>query len=300
MRRVLGAATTALISCLQAAVPAQDSRPALQRELSGLWGEQRYEELLHRVEPHLADSREAAELWIMAAEAALKLEDFTRAIASFERGVKLNPALRVATVNLGFAYLKSDRIEDARAVFESFARDSNRTRAAKAHYGLGLVSTLQGRTDDARKAFQSAGALDADDARPPYRLGQLALQAGEYASAIESFLLALQHDELHHGAAFGLARAYALAGNASEASRWTERHRKILEAGDAVTNMIRKLGAAKDPAGARIAIGIKLQEAGARASAAQWFRAARQLDPANEQARQLLELATRRAAESRR
>jgi tetratricopeptide (TPR) repeat protein len=288
-------AAAALVFCLTAALPAQDSRRALNRELFELWSEGRYEDLLRRVGPHLTDSREAAEHWIMAAEAALKLEDFARAIALFERGLQLDPGLRVARVNLGFAYLKADRIDDARGVFEAFLADTNRTRAAKARYGLGLVLTLQGRTDEARKAFQSAAALDESDARPRYRLGQLALQAGDYVLAIESFELALRHDDLHHGAAFGLARAYALSENATEAALWTERHRKILEVGDAVANMTRKLGAAEDPAGARIAIGLRLEEAGAHRSAVRWFRAASKLDPANVQARERLALATRRA-----
>ena len=81
-----------------------------------------------------------------------------------------------------------------------------------------------------------------DDMRPDYRLGQIFLQNGEHARAIAAFSAALGKDELHHGAAYGLARAHALAGTRPEAKAATERHREILDASDASPRMIRRLG----------------------------------------------------------
>src|SRR5262245_33918430 len=153
MKHVRRAVAAAFLCCVSVAGAGQDSRTDLKRELARLWAEQRYEDLLARVEPHLSDARDAAELWIMAAEAALKSEDFPRAVASFERGLKIDARLGGAAINLGFAYLKVDRTSDARAVFEGFLRDSSKPRAAKAQYGLGLVLTAEGRADEARTAF---------------------------------------------------------------------------------------------------------------------------------------------------
>jgi tetratricopeptide (TPR) repeat protein len=281
--------------CLLPAAPSQDSRQALRADLARLWTEQRYEDLLRKVEPLLSATRDSADLWFMAAEAALKLEDHARAIAGFERGLGLDPSLAAARINLGFAYLKVDRAGEARAVFESFLRDQDPKRAAKAHYGLGLVHLAEGRTEDALAAFRSAATLDPADARPHYRLGQLALQAGDHAGAVASFKAALRHDELHAGAAFGLARVYARLGDEAAHATWTRRHRKILEVGDAVAALIRRLGDGGDAAAARVAIGLKLQEAEAHEKAAAWFRLALKLDPANEPARRHLASARQRA-----
>jgi tetratricopeptide (TPR) repeat protein len=265
----------------------QDSRPT-EQSLAKLWTEQRYEELLARVEPWLKDSPEAARLWIMAAESALKLEDHDRAVRFFEKGQQLEPSLKALTINLGFAYLKVERAADARKVFEGFLRDPSPDRAGKAHYGLGLILVSLDDVDGARTAFTTATRLDPDDARPYYRLGQLHLQRGEHREAVSAFGKAIERDELHHGAAYGLARSYALLGESDATARWTERHRKILEAADAVANMIRRLGKADDPVRARLAIALKLQEAEARAKALPWFREVLRLDPDNDQARQAL------------
>src|SRR5262249_9442736 len=55
--------------------PAQDSRPRIRAELARLWQEQRYADLSRRAAAHLLESPQSADVWIMAGEAALKLED---------------------------------------------------------------------------------------------------------------------------------------------------------------------------------------------------------------------------------
>jgi tetratricopeptide (TPR) repeat protein len=281
-----------LVASLSLASPclAQDSR-ALRADLGRLWQEQRYDDLLRRVRSHLADSPEAADLWIMAAEAALKIEDFPRAVESFERGVKLRPSLRAAAINVGFAYLKVDRLADARRVFESFTRDADKARAAKAHYGLGLALAAANDPEGAKKAFAESARLDASDPRPQYRLGQLALEAGDARGAIPLFLAALEGDELHRGAAYGLARAHGILGDAAASTHWADRHRQILETDDAVTMLIRKLGEparSTDPAGPveqRLQIALRLVQGRAPRRAAFWFKAVLVMDPSNDQAR---------------
>jgi Tfp pilus assembly protein PilF len=182
-------------------------------------------------------------------------------------------------------------------VFDAFAADKDRDRAAKARYGIGLVLSARGDAAGARKELEASVALDPSDARAHYRLGQLALEAGDHATAIRSFTTAIGHDELHFGAAYGLARAHAAAGNAAESTRWTDRHRRILEALDAVAALVRRLPDAADAAGARVAIGARLEDAGARTRAAAWYERALKIDPRNPEARR--RLASVRAAESR-
>jgi tetratricopeptide (TPR) repeat protein len=266
-------------AAVAAAGHAQDSRTGLEKDLAALFAEQRYEDLLTRVEPALSESPETAALWMMAAEAALKLEDFPRAVRCFEKSLALAPALKAAAINLGFAYLKVDRTEDAEKHFVSFIEDKFPVRRAHAHYGLGLAQLARGDHAAAAEEFQLSASLVPADMRPVYRLGQIFLQSGEHARAIAAFSAVLEKDELHHGAAYGLARAYALAGRDSDAKTATERHRAILDASDAVAAMIRKLGQAGDPVAARVAIAEKLFEAGARRQAGRWYEKAAQIDP---------------------
>lgn len=302
-----------IASCLLVASgPAQDSRPNGRALLTKLWLEQRYGELRAQVLAQLESTPDAADLWIMVAEASLKLEDFPTAVASFERGIKIAPALAGSAINLGFAYLKVDRVGDARRVFESFSKDVNKGRAAKAHYGLGLAFLAEDRAADARAAFTESVRLDQDDPRAAYRLGQLELQAGETAKAVDHFKSALDADELHRGAAYGLARAYALLGDPAESARWAERHKQILETDDAVTTLIGLVGgrlnsprssknevAEADPAGTRLKVARRLLEGGAPRKAAFWFKAVLALDSGNEEARRGLAL-TQSRPESRR
>jgi tetratricopeptide (TPR) repeat protein len=277
MRR-LGFAALLLLSPFAAGGKAQETRGDLRRELGELWAEQRYDDLLRRVGPNLEARPEAADLWMMAAEAALKLEDHGRAIAWFEKSLALSPKLGGAAINLGFAYLKADRLDDAGKAFAPFLKDPSKGRAAKAHYGLGLVLSARGEEDKAREAWEHAAALNPDDVRPHYRLGQLALQSGDSARAQRLFAAVLEKDDLHHGAAYGLARALGASGPGEPgAAEAAERHRRILAVSDALPAMIRRLGEAQDPVAARIAISEKLLEAGARQSAMVWRRRAEEL-----------------------
>jgi tetratricopeptide (TPR) repeat protein len=258
---------------------AQDSRASLRAELRDLWIEQRHEELLKRVQPELAERADAADLWMMAAEAALKTEDAARAIACFEKSVTLAPALKAHAINLGFAYLKADRHADAKKVFDPFLQDADKPRAAKAQYGLGLVLTAQGDAAGAKKAFESSASLNPSDGRALYRLAQISLQGGDWRQAVGMFAAVLDKDDLQHGAAYGLARAYAAGGLDERAAQAAARHQAILAVSDALPGMIRKLGAARDPVAARLAIADALAAAEATRSADVWVQRARAIDP---------------------
>jgi tetratricopeptide (TPR) repeat protein len=282
MRPGISGLIAPLLACaLCPAGRAQDSREDLKRELGDLWVEQRYERLLEKVEPHLSDRRETAELWMMAAEAWLKTEEVARAIGAFERAVRLAPELGAAGINLGFAYLKADRPDDAERIFGPFLKDSAKGRAAKAHYGLGLVHSTRGDTTKAKDAFEKAAGLNPEDLRATYRLGQIALQAGDPQTARVHFVMVMREDELHHGAAHGLARATSSLEGADRAADAQERHRKILEVSDALPGMIRRLSDAPDPVLARLAISDRLREAGALKTARAWFVRAAKLDPSH-------------------
>jgi tetratricopeptide (TPR) repeat protein len=244
------AALSAQDSAPAASRPAVASRPAedLRIEAAKLFHERRFEELLEKLKPLLVDDPVAADLWIMAAEASLQLEDHALAAARFERGLALRPALASASVNLGLAYLKLDRYDDARAVLRRFERDPRPERAAKARYGLGLAALADGDREAARAAFEAARSLAPDDARPRYRTALLDLEDGKFDLAAEGFRDALELDRLHHGAAYGLSRALKLGGKAAEGARWAKRHVELIDLAESIRRSLRELPRSATPA----------------------------------------------------
>jgi tetratricopeptide (TPR) repeat protein len=231
------------------AAPASRPSPDEIRAAAGkLYRERRFDELLDLVKPELADAAAAADLWLMAAEASFALEDFEAAIARFERATRLRPDLAALAANLGLAYVRADRLDDARTALKRFLTDDRPERRAKARYGMGLVAVAEGDTAAAAAAFSGAAELAPDDARPRYRLGLLALEERRFDAAAESFRDALVRDRLHHGAAYGLARALRGQGKAADAAAAEAAHAQLIEVSESIRRTLRELATSKNRA----------------------------------------------------
>src|SRR5215510_2407556 len=138
------------------------------------------------------------------------------ALQSFRRAETQDPALFAARLNEGIALLNSQQVADARDVLlDATRRDP---QSARAWFNLGLAYRTLGQTDPAVEAFEKVAGLDASDADTLYFLGQLHMQARRYDQAIEAFQKCLTLDSLHLSAEFGLARAYQLSGDQTNAA----------------------------------------------------------------------------------
>ncbi|HYC77300.1 MAG TPA: hypothetical protein VEI02_06700, partial [Planctomycetota bacterium] len=115
--------------------------------------------------------------------------------------------------------------------------------------------------------------------RPVYRLAQADLAAGRVAEAAALFRRTLQLDRLHHGAAYGLARAAALAGDAEESARWTRRHRAMIENVEELRRALRRLPSAEDQASARFDIASQYLLLEDNDEAERWLDRTLEVDP---------------------
>ncbi|HJX91640.1 MAG TPA: tetratricopeptide repeat protein [Pyrinomonadaceae bacterium] len=102
--------------------------------------------------------------------------DFEAAVGAFLMSVKLEPSAE-AYLNLGFAYLRLDKNNDASKAF----RQSTKLNpdVAEAHYALGLTSYRLKRFADARDAFKRATVLEPRMAKAHYGLGVTYIELGQ-------------------------------------------------------------------------------------------------------------------------
>lgn len=262
------------------AAPASRPSPEELRAAAGrLYRERRFDDLLDLVKPELADAAAAADLWLMAAEASYALEDFDAAIGRFERAKRLRPELAPLTVNLGVAYARAGRFEEAWTALEAFQKDERPERRAKASYGKGIVAAAEGFPDAARAAFKGAADLAPDDARPRYRLGLLALEERAFDEAAEFFRDALVRDRLHHGAAYGLARALRGQGRTAEAVAAEKAHAELIDVAESIRRTMRDLATSKNRAQTCFNLASLHAIAKDKPSAVYWLERCLEIDP---------------------
>ena len=95
---------------------------------------------------------------------------FAEAIASYVRGLKLDPDLALVHSNLGMAYAMAGRLDDAVGAFgNAIARDSS---LVDAHDGLAQVYAAQGRVKEARLEWTTVLRLHPDHPRAAALLRQ--------------------------------------------------------------------------------------------------------------------------------
>ena len=88
---------------------------------------------------------------------------YRNAAQFYERAVQLDPENLEARINLGAAYLASERYEDAELVYELLIRQTGGD--ADTYYNLGWSLLSQGRGNEARQAWQRSSELGYTPAR---------------------------------------------------------------------------------------------------------------------------------------
>jgi type IV pilus assembly protein PilF len=86
--------------------------------------------------------------------------DLTKALASFDRALQLDPSLSEARLNRGIALLRSRAFAKAAAELERVANDERSAVRADAAYHHAIASDRLGRTADAEKWLDRALKLD--------------------------------------------------------------------------------------------------------------------------------------------
>jgi tetratricopeptide (TPR) repeat protein len=96
---------------------------------------------------------------------------------------------------------------------------------ASAHYNLGLIHQQRGELDEARKRFERAIEIDADEVDAHYQLGRIAREQNRLPDAINHFNEAVTRDQTHaqHEIWREIGATYLAAGQFEDAREMLER-----------------------------------------------------------------------------
>lgn len=96
---------------------------------------------------------------------------------------------------------------------------------ASAHYNLGLIHQQRGELDEARKRFERAIEIDADEVDAHYQLGRIAREQGRLPDAINHFNEVVTRDQTHaqHEIWREIGATYLAAGQFEDAHDALER-----------------------------------------------------------------------------
>jgi tetratricopeptide (TPR) repeat protein len=90
------------------------------------------------------------------------------------------------------------RGQRARASFKQNLEASTLNPAdASAHYNLGLIHQQRGELEEARKRFERAVEIDAEEVDAHYQLGRIAREEGRFAEAITHFGEVVERNQMH-------------------------------------------------------------------------------------------------------
>src|SRR5947209_5819259 len=96
------------------------------------------------------------------------------AVEEFRRALEIDPALRLARINLSIALYYLPEEDGAKREAERVL--TNDPNAPQARYILGLIARAQNRFDDAIAEFQRVLKIDPDDVGSNVNIGQILVQ----------------------------------------------------------------------------------------------------------------------------
>jgi Flp pilus assembly protein TadD len=124
----------------------------------------------------------------------------------FTDTVRKSPNTSIHHTNLGIAYLKQNRYDEA--IREFITAVSLKPDDADAHYNLGIAYLKQNRYDEAIKEFTTAVSLRPDFAEAHYNLGTAYGKQNRYDEAIKEFIITVTLRPDFAEAYDGLGTAY--------------------------------------------------------------------------------------------
>ena len=115
--------------------------------------------------------------------------DFTHVVAKYQKAVDENPTSIEGYMNLGFAYLAVDAMEQAKEMFREVLRLD--AESPEGHYWLGRIGNLQGNFESSIPSFQSAVRLLPNWSGAYAELGLCYFRTYKYDEAEAAFKKAL-------------------------------------------------------------------------------------------------------------
>ena len=141
--------------------------------------------------------------------------------------------LPIARLNLALALFYDQDLEGAAR--EAAAAAESLPAALEPPYLLGLIARAENRPDDALAALQQVLAQDPGDVGTNINLGQLRLEARDYAGAIPLLRLAAAAEPFNVTAVYNLGLALARSGETDEGRELLQQAQALRSSGYAVT-----------------------------------------------------------------
>ncbi len=116
-----------------------------------------------------------------------------QALSELEQAQKLDPNNYLYAYELGKAYFRVRKYEEAKRAFESVTTKLN-TKYEPAFFNLGMTYRALRNDNGALASFRGAIALKPDYVRAHAEIGRLLASKGDYAGAVKSFNTALSFD----------------------------------------------------------------------------------------------------------
>jgi protein O-GlcNAc transferase len=161
------------------------------------------------------DPADAALNGILAtAQAAMEQKDYDRAAKSYQQYLEEKPDDAAVHFELGYAYSALERFAEAKSEYEKAISLDPKMSEAYLNLGLTLMDSDPG---EAVPPLEKATALEPNQARPKFLLGEAFERSGKLAPAIEQYEAAKKIDEKDADVRFALGRALLTSGHAGEA-----------------------------------------------------------------------------------
>lgn len=163
------------------------------------------------------------------------LEQFAydRAAEAFQEAVTIDPAVRLARVNLAIALFYGGRPADA--AVEARAAQAADPDAPEPAYLLGLIARAQGQPEEAMQQFERVLRLDADDPGARVHLAMTLLEERRHADAAAMAESALAVEPYNATAAYTVGLALTRMGDQARGTLAMQRFDQLRTAPYAVT-----------------------------------------------------------------
>jgi tetratricopeptide (TPR) repeat protein len=147
----------------------------------------------------------------------LDRRDFDGAASAFRLAIQQDANDLDSRYNLALSLANAGRMHDGMAELEAILQ--RRPNWALAWFGVGHISAMQARSQEAEQAFRKAVDLDPQLFRPQFELGKILEERGDTEGAIAAFSAGLQANPDSAAARYRLAKLLRQAGREEDAAR---------------------------------------------------------------------------------
>ena len=157
--------------------------------------------------------------------AAMNAEDYTAAIAAFERVLEIDPEKTEAIYNLGVAHENLGQMDQAIVFYEKAVE--LQTSAVEPYLALAAVYTANQQWAEAKAMLQEADTLQPDDVDTVFDMGAVAMNAGDVPAAEKAFQRVVELDDAHALGHYQLGMVYVNQGKSEEAVAHLEKYLEL-------------------------------------------------------------------------